>query len=786
MKKVYFLRVVLLFVICHSSLSVWSQDEMQGKLMMGYQGWFLARGDSSGPNEWRHWFRSTTNPSPENFTIDMWPDMTEYTVKYNTNMTYSDGSNAQLFSSHDLSTTRTHFKWMKDYNVHGVHLQRFLGEIEDPRFFQARNNVLQNVMTAAAEYDRHFSVMYDLSGVPDDGQLYNKLITDWEYLVDTYDVLNAQGYVKEDDRPVVALWGIGFRGRGLQAATFQAIIDYFHTNADPKYRAYVMGGVPDGWRTLSGSSESGSEWAAIYNSLDMISPWSVGRYGSNSGADNWKTSNIEPDLQRCNENGVDYMPVIWPGFSWLNLHDGPLNQIPRNKGEFYWRQAYNAISAGVKYIYVAMFDEVDEATAMFKIAENKEQLPVEAKEILVPLDADGTKLPSDWYLQLADQTQLMLEGSIALTPTIPIEPTFPNASDAEFVSQQNVPQTMELDEVVEVSVTMKNTGATTWTKSENFVLGSQSPEGNNNWKIAAVELSESDAIQPGEEKTFTFNIQAPLASGIIGFQWQMKQLTKGSFGDLSSQVFITVGGGGDYVDDCDSKDEWNPNSLVLNTTDQLQGVGCLQHSGSSTDEFSKAFSEPYNSSVIPSEAVLQFWYYVSDISVLNSENQVELGSSGRADQNEYNWSLTGLQVGWNLVQLKISDAGVIGSPDLNNINWFRLYRFKSGSNTTRIDAIQIIRDPSLGVDDISKNVQWSVYPNPAENLFNLSINISQSTNVKVTLLNMLGQKVYQSNNEAVNPGNYTRKVSVNHLKSGTYFMKINVNATNFYKKIVVK
>ncbi len=40
-------------------------------------------------------------------------------------MTYTDGSNAQLFSSYSISTTPKHFEWMKDYNVYGIYLQRF-------------------------------------------------------------------------------------------------------------------------------------------------------------------------------------------------------------------------------------------------------------------------------------------------------------------------------------------------------------------------------------------------------------------------------------------------------------------------------------------------------------------------------------------------------------------------------------------------------------------------------------------------------------------------------------
>jgi arabinoxylan arabinofuranohydrolase len=413
-----------------------AQNDLNQKLMMGYQGWFLCSGDGSAPNEWRHWFQSTTTPTADQLNVDIWPDMTEYTKTYNTSMTYSNGTTAKLFSSHDQSTTNTHFKWMQDYNVYGVYLQRFLGEaVNDQRFFQVRNNVLQNVINASATYGRHFSIMYDLSGVADDGNLYNKLITDWEYLVNTYDVANKPGYVKQEGLPVLAIWGIGFRDRGLNPATFQQIINYFHNTAAPKYRAYIVGGVPDSWRTLNNDSESDPAWTAIYHSLDMISPWAVGRYSDVNGADAWKTNKIIPDMSDCNANNVDYMPVIFPGFSWNNMHDGastsPLNQIPRAGGNFYWRQAYNAVSAGSKFVYVAMFDEVDEGTAMFKMAANNAAAPVQGN--FVTADEDGQVLPSDWYLRLANETQKMLSGISPVTPTIPISPN----GGAPVVSSSN-------------------------------------------------------------------------------------------------------------------------------------------------------------------------------------------------------------------------------------------------------------------------------------------------------------------------------------------------------------
>jgi hypothetical protein len=74
-------------------------------------------------------------------------------------------------------------------------------------------------------------------------------------------------------------------------------------------------------------------------------------------------------------------------------------------------------------MYVAMFDEVDEGTAMYKMATTPAGCPVDADQ--VPLDEDGYNLPSDWYLRVGTQAQKMLDGTIGLTDVLPIDPENP-------------------------------------------------------------------------------------------------------------------------------------------------------------------------------------------------------------------------------------------------------------------------------------------------------------------------------------------------------------------------
>ena len=270
----------------------------------------------------------------------------------------------------------------------------------------------------------------------------------------------------------------------------------------------------------------------------------------------------------------------------------------------------------------------------------------------------------------------------------------PTGNNAAFVSQ-DVPELVEGD-TLEVSITMKNTGNTAWTEDGQFRLGSVSPADNKYWGLKRVALFEGDSIAPGSEHTFTFKVTVPESDGIYVFQWQMIQEGEEWFGARTDPIQMISGNPGGYLDACDELTDWKSSAgLSMNTTDQKQGSGCLEFSAASTDEFKKVFSRPYNSRGSVENTELKFWYYVSDVSQLESSNQVEIGSAGKADQDEFNWNLAGLQNGWNLISLKTSEAGIMGNPDLSAIDWFRIYRRKTGAITTRLDGIQLI-DPSVG------------------------------------------------------------------------------------------
>ena len=119
------------------------------------------------------------------------------------------------------------------------------------------------------------------------------------------------------------------------------------------------------------------------------------------------------------------------------------------------------------------------------------------------------------------------------TPNIAVKD---GVNDATFVSQ-NVPPSMAPGQGCPVSVTMKNTGSTTWTIAHQYRLGARNPQDNQNWGLARVELPND--VAPGDSVTFNFTVTAPATVGAYNFQWEMVEELIEWFGD---QMTAQLGG----------------------------------------------------------------------------------------------------------------------------------------------------------------------------------------------------------------------------------------------------
>lgn len=386
---------------------------LAGKVMCGYQGWFTCPGDAAGRG-WYHW-RKGNRFAPGSCTIDLWPDVSELDPdeRYPTDFRLPDGSAAEVYSAMNAKTVDRHFRWMQEYGIDGVFVQRFAGEVAHPAGLFHFNTVLDHCRAGANRHGRAYAVMYDLSGLgPDSMQI---VIDDWQLLVDRMRIGRDEqdaAYLRHDGRPVVAVWGIGFNdNRRYTLDECAKLIDFLVNDAQYGGNT-VMIGVPSYWRELKTDCLPDPRLHDIVRAAHIVSPWAVGRFGTLAKAERYAAEVWRPDLAWCADNGVEYLPVVFPGFSWHNMFpNSPLNQIPRQRGKFLWKQFAELRAAGATMVYQAMFDEVDEATAIFKCTNNP---PVGASTFL---DYEG--LPSDHYLWLVGQGARLIRGEIPATTAPP-------------------------------------------------------------------------------------------------------------------------------------------------------------------------------------------------------------------------------------------------------------------------------------------------------------------------------------------------------------------------------
>jgi hypothetical protein len=377
---------------------------IDGKLVTGYQGWFAAAGDGSGMG-WKHYGDQDLRPG--RCTFEMWPDMSEMDEdeKYPSPFQQADGSVAMLFSSYHPKTVDRHFSWMKEFGIDAAMLQRFGVGLKSPRSYDFNTAVMQNVRHAAAKNGRGWAMMYDLSGMG--GEELNPIITaDWKRLVRQAAITEDAGYLHFQGKPLVAIWGVGFNdGRKYGIDECRQLLDFLQN--DPEYGGNaVMLGIPYYWREQNRDSIADADFHALLKQADLLSPWSVGRYRGSERVAGHAGPVLAGDLEWCSQHGRAYLPVIFPGFSWRNLErfrgrDAPFNQIDREGGKFLWRQAVEAKRAGASMIYLAMFDELDEATAIMKVTNDP---PIGESDFLTYGDH-----PPDHYLWLAGKIRSMLQ-----------------------------------------------------------------------------------------------------------------------------------------------------------------------------------------------------------------------------------------------------------------------------------------------------------------------------------------------------------------------------------------
>lgn len=373
--------------------------QIKGAHVAGYQGWFRCPQDDAR-NRWTRWFRYDDSRLIP--TVDMWPDLADVNIedRCDSGLKDSSGNPVWVFSSLNRKISQLHAQWVFDYNIDALAMQRFVNYLKDPLRLHQFDTVLQNMRESLGEKSKGYFLMYDISGGSGDWQF--DILSDIARL-DSKGMFADKHYVHNGERPLIAIWGFGVPGRPGNPAELIKIVHQLKSGERFGKKFSVMGGVTHQFRRLASTNSDSLNWSNLFKSFDIISPWYVGAISNTDGIVKFANNQISPDMRWSELNNVSFMPTLFPGFSWTNLKNGnwPENQIARDCGKFYSEQIRTIKNLKIKMAFTAMFDELDEATAIFKTIASKTNEPKDVKNIT--LDEDGCYMESDFYLKLASQ-----------------------------------------------------------------------------------------------------------------------------------------------------------------------------------------------------------------------------------------------------------------------------------------------------------------------------------------------------------------------------------------------
>jgi Secretion system C-terminal sorting domain len=97
-------------------------------------------------------------------------------------------------------------------------------------------------------------------------------------------------------------------------------------------------------------------------------------------------------------------------------------------------------------------------------------------------------------------------------------------------------------------------------------------------------------------------------------------------------------------------------------------------------------------------------------------------------------------------------------------------------------AKEIINNPTETNESVFDLEQLQLYPNPSNGIFNLAFQEIVKTELNLSVVNLLGQSLYESN--IVNKKDF--ELDLSNFTSGTYLLKISHEQKIITKKLIIK
>lgn len=157
-------------------------------------------------------------------------------------------------------------------------------------------------------------------------------------------------------------------------------------------------------------------------------------------------------------------------------------------------------------------------------------------------------------------------------------------------------------------------------------------------------------------------------------------------------------------------------------------------------------------------------YYHDHVAIALGNNQIN-GSSGSlpvsvsdGDSESYTYSFP-RQSSYNMAKVHVVGMLINGTTG-------EILNAGKGNLTSTAVAINEVASSSFDIN---------TFPNPTRGLTNLNIDIQEAGIIGITILNILGEIVYQNQSANVKAGNYTKSIDLSNEANGIYLAYITLN-----------
>jgi hypothetical protein len=109
-----------------------------------------------------------------------------------------------------------------------------------------------------------------------------------------------------------------------------------------------------------------------------------------------------------------------------------------------------------------------------------------------------------------------------------------------------------------------------------------------------------------------------------------------------------------------------------------------------------------------------------------------------------------------------------------------LYSTKVFSNGQKVDTTA----NTTGISQFKmQDLEFKIYPNPAKNFVTVNYTLTQETNIKWQIVDLIGQTILQ--NESLNlSGKYAENIDITSLSQGLYLFNIIINGQQKTIKLI--